>query len=508
MPASNSNDIDLKDDYGLSQLHYAVSENNTQKVASLLAKNANINVRDSTGLSSVHYAASYGHIETLKLLIHNNALLNLQDNAGFSALHYATHQGHTQVAESLIHHKADLNLQDQKGRTALHYSVSSPSKEIFQLLIDSQARLELQDHTGLAPLHLAIYQGDLVATKILLAANANPNQQDSVGRTPLHYSVLNKEGSKEIIDLLLFHSACPDIQNLSGMNARMVSKAARSHKMEGEKYITGPFKELFDRKVLAHLFDIEGSSAIANSHLRPINYAGFHSRYFSHLIHKSLPKNSDHQQALSVVQDTLKFDSILYNASSAAILERLQKGRPTLLEIGFETHSIRLIIYPEINNKRKQHYRLAIANRGVLSRKPVESWTIEAKNLNKDIIEKMLGLGSLQKHEYADYMENEIWLPLQRTQSESDRKLESLCHLAPQTSPNCAWTSTVTAIWALLALQYEHTDHWKDRVDSLYTNIVHTVQKSALTKYQQKHKKIADYPKDFQLLEHISQHIQ
>ena len=353
----------------------------------------------------------------------------------------------------------------------------------------------------LPSVHKAILENDTLALKKLMIKGYDPNEQNNFGNTPLHYALLTQHDSRTAIKILLANNANPDAQNMRGETPGMISKASRSHKM-GKKYVTGPFKELFYRQILAHLYDInEEFSSLAP--YKPVQLTGFYPRYFSHLLTKVLTTQFKGQNTVELLKDTLLFNSTIRNCSPKSIYSRLQSKKPVLLEIGPNKHTIMLLIYPKNNN-----YRLGIANRGALSKKPIEFWTAPSADISLKFVQRILKIKELSQNEYVEQIESEVWSFVKREKTPADTKLEKLCGLPTQKALNCAWVSSITAVWAFLALQYEGTQDCKESTDHMYQEIYWATLEYVSMKYFDRQGELQKYPQDQVLVTTITSFLQ
>jgi hypothetical protein len=114
--------VNLKDDEtGATPLHYAADNYRRVDIARLLLHNgADVNVRNNYGSTPLHYAAFQGHVEILHLLVENGADLEAQDVDGERALHWAARYGDLPFIQELIsRYHVDINARLNDGRTAL-----------------------------------------------------------------------------------------------------------------------------------------------------------------------------------------------------------------------------------------------------------------------------------------------------------------------------------------------------------------------------------------------------
>ena len=90
-----------------------------------------VNVKNDRGLTALHYAAGAGHKEIAEFLISKGADLNVRDNDGSSPLHNAT--DYKEIVELLIAKGADVNAKNKGDSTVLDY-VDTAETEIADLL--------------------------------------------------------------------------------------------------------------------------------------------------------------------------------------------------------------------------------------------------------------------------------------------------------------------------------------------------------------------------------------
>ena len=92
--AASAKDEENVDKLGRSELHYAVGDANSQKVAALIALGADINRQDRNGWTPLHFAAQLSHdehaVEIAAILLKAGATIDLKDSFGNTPLFKAT----------------------------------------------------------------------------------------------------------------------------------------------------------------------------------------------------------------------------------------------------------------------------------------------------------------------------------------------------------------------------------------------------------------------------------
>ena len=206
-----------------SALITAAFDGSLKKVNLLLAQGANPNAVDKFGRNALMWAVSLGHLEIAKALIRSGANIHLKDHDGFSALMSTTfpnlelvknpqdksyliarqkeYKNKVKIARLLLKQGAKVNEQSQFGNTALMNAIWYNYRELAELFLEYQADVNLNNRNGMTPLMLAVLQKNMVMVKSLLSKGAKVKLKNQKGETAL--SIAQKEGHKEIIELLL-----------------------------------------------------------------------------------------------------------------------------------------------------------------------------------------------------------------------------------------------------------------------------------------------------------------
>jgi len=113
----NIKSINIKDDYGFTPLHFAVSNNNPKKIEILLQMGANVNAKSHYGFTPIYHAVGkHSDLEIVNLLIGSGAKVNIKNRDGITPLHYAA-WGTADKIESLLKAGANPNVTSKSGRT-------------------------------------------------------------------------------------------------------------------------------------------------------------------------------------------------------------------------------------------------------------------------------------------------------------------------------------------------------------------------------------------------------
>ena len=127
-------DVNAKDDYGRTPLHWAAYEKNLEIIQLLIEKGADVNAIDNDGNTPLQSAVNSGNLEIAKLLLKHGAEVNAIDIRGRTPLHRAIIKGHLATAQLLIANGADVTAKDKYGYTPFDRAVQSGNLELAKLL--------------------------------------------------------------------------------------------------------------------------------------------------------------------------------------------------------------------------------------------------------------------------------------------------------------------------------------------------------------------------------------
>jgi ankyrin repeat protein len=120
----------------------------------LLARGADVNLKDKFGWTPLHFAAESADVNIIELLLDKGAEVNAKDDeAGFTALHHAVRLGKRNVAELLITRGADVNVKDKQGHTPL-YVAAGYDYQLAEFLIEKGADSSIRADSGRTLLEL------------------------------------------------------------------------------------------------------------------------------------------------------------------------------------------------------------------------------------------------------------------------------------------------------------------------------------------------------------------
>ena len=208
-------DINIKNERGMSLIHYAIVFANSEVFNLLLDNYIDINIQDSHGETPTHYCVVNNRMGFLKTLIRKGCDLNLKNNEGQTPLFKACTLGREEMVYLLLE-SMNFNLyeKDSKDETIFMALVRSRNLDLLSKLKLDDKIIDIKNFQGESPLHIASRSGDKRVIKYLLDNNAFVNVKNNQGETPLFYAVRSQ--NKEAIDLLLKYGAVLDCRSTFG----------------------------------------------------------------------------------------------------------------------------------------------------------------------------------------------------------------------------------------------------------------------------------------------------
>lgn len=201
-------------------LHYSVQCSSPKVVHALLQfPQVNTDIRDNYGLTPLLHCALHGYYVKAKMLVDRHASFEVVNNDGHTPLHLAVRRGHYALAELFISSTA-MGIRDHSGRSPLMLALMYGHHLIAEMLLEHHPDLTLRDELGMNLIHYAVVMNDVPTVEHMLAVTGYTiNEPDSRGLTPLHLAI--RITADDVIDTLLHFGANLNLQNLQGMTPLM-----------------------------------------------------------------------------------------------------------------------------------------------------------------------------------------------------------------------------------------------------------------------------------------------
>ena len=208
-------DINIKNERGMSLIHYAIVFANSEIFELLLENYIDINIQDSHGDTPAHYCVVNNRMGFLKTLIRKECNLSIKNNDGQTPLFKACTLGREDMIFLLLESQQfNLYDKDSKDETVFMALIRSRNLELLNKIKLDDKVVDIKNFQGEAPLHIAARSGDYRIIKYLLENKAFVNIKNNQGETPLFYAVRSQ--NKEAIDLLLKFGAVLDCRSTFG----------------------------------------------------------------------------------------------------------------------------------------------------------------------------------------------------------------------------------------------------------------------------------------------------
>jgi ankyrin repeat protein len=202
-------DVNAKDIFHRTPLHYAASSGNIEVAKVLLANKADVNAKALYSSTALHTVAWNGNTAFARLLIENGANVNAVDRFGTPLI--AAIEDHRDMVELLLNNKAGVQIKNRDGFAPIHLA---GNKDIAQLLVSHGAKIDTSGYHGRTPLHQAAMRNRNDVVEWLCAKGAKVNAVDSDGQTPLIIAISQPGGTEyfttrsiETIRILLRYGA-------------------------------------------------------------------------------------------------------------------------------------------------------------------------------------------------------------------------------------------------------------------------------------------------------------
>ncbi|CAG0913605.1 unnamed protein product [Notodromas monacha] len=180
-------DVNMRDSYGDTALHDAVSKRSADILGLLIAvPGCDLSVKNMRGFNPLHLAARDGNNSAVeKILECSRQLVDARKDDGFTALHLAALNGHLSVARSLVSlGRCRLDARTNRGQTALHLASGQRHGNLVEFLAsasggDVSLLNAVDDDGGDTAIHLAL-AGSIIGFNPACRAPACPPENAPV----------------------------------------------------------------------------------------------------------------------------------------------------------------------------------------------------------------------------------------------------------------------------------------------------------------------------------------
>lgn len=201
----------------ISFFQLAISKGSVDIVKQLLDKGLDIDKFPIPGCRSpLAHALDFHKEEIVHLLLDRGSLTESITSVGDDAIQLAVSAGMFSVVLRLIDSSTDFNVNhaNRNGNTLLHLAIIYKRDDLVKLFLDRyDADISFCNDSRETCLHLAVRAG-VIDTIHLFLDKIDINARDSRGNTCIYSAI--KDGSLQVLDLLLKHHALPDVLDDDG----------------------------------------------------------------------------------------------------------------------------------------------------------------------------------------------------------------------------------------------------------------------------------------------------
>ena len=136
----------------------AVRSKSYDDVASLIGSaELDLNLKSEFGMTALHYAVKLGMSDIVKLLLDAGANINITNNSNETPLHLTCYKKRlTGIAKMLLDAGADTEVRSKMcGSTVLHFAAAGGHTNIVKLLLDAGADKDAENNYEDTPKSLA-----------------------------------------------------------------------------------------------------------------------------------------------------------------------------------------------------------------------------------------------------------------------------------------------------------------------------------------------------------------
>ncbi len=231
--ATNGANLNARDIFGRTALHYAVINRQYNTAQALLQLGCDPSVADESGRVPLHCAASYGQITLISGILDSGGKIDQPDDYGRTAFYLALVARDRDTMQWLVNHGSNVDIITKGDTTPLVYASRKGQVEFVEFLLDHGARIQgipwetLPNSTPLYASmwrcldgrHHELWSRALRCAKILIEANGVRHSSYYLSgavelvRKSRHPDDL--ELAMDIIYLLLMTNCRPESLNLS-----------------------------------------------------------------------------------------------------------------------------------------------------------------------------------------------------------------------------------------------------------------------------------------------------
>ncbi len=194
--------------HSATPLHWAMLLNARDTAELLISHGADVLAKNTYGGILLDFAAKHNARDTAELLISRGADVLAKSKYGNTSLHWAAKHNAWDTAALLISRGADVLAKNKYGSTPLHFAAQCKLWDIAELLIGRGADVQAKNKYGSTPLHWAAEKNVGGIALSLIFRGADVLAKDKYDNTPLHFAA--QHNARDTADWLISWGA--DVQ--------------------------------------------------------------------------------------------------------------------------------------------------------------------------------------------------------------------------------------------------------------------------------------------------------
>lgn len=436
--------LDQTNVFNLTPLEHAIYEKNRDAFQFLLTQ-VDVNKPGQGGKLPLAVAIEQEWTEAFDILQTKGVDFNKPIGGNLPSHLVSTEKGITALAKEGV----NLNVYDPDGYTPLHLAALRGKEDAIKALVDLGVDVNQLSCKGEAPLHLAVLGGHEGVVAQLISLKAALDIQDSEGRPALYLaSLFGMDNMQQVLIKAGASTRIMDRHRYTPLVGCQMIKPAKDwiEQIKKESYEA----ESWAQKKLGHKFELSGWTSAW------IDLEGGIPTYFADDIAGSLKAFRMLYPEIVSEQEATLLHSLLERSVGSAqsakqIFDDIEEDLPVVIHTGFTIHS-RLGHAVAVSI---QGGFLIIANKGAATRKPIEIFTIDPRQLTVEKIQELIDLNEKNQKEYEKWLTSLDSWPnaFGASHNEITKFLEQGYPFArEQRVGNCAWESVETAVYATLIL--------------------------------------------------------
>lgn len=212
-----SKTVKKKNECGMNQLLKATYDprNGIEKMKRILANGVDVNIKDKYGNTPLHFALEYGTYDSVLFLLENGADIEAKNNRGVTPIHLSKDIKTTNL---LVKKGADIYVMDKDGNTPLHSAAKAGNIESVKIFCNKGLDVNKKNKNGNTPAYSTVFvTNNIPLLKILLSAGLDIKIKNNRGESLLYTATASADKSIDMIKFLVGKGLSVHTENEKGL---------------------------------------------------------------------------------------------------------------------------------------------------------------------------------------------------------------------------------------------------------------------------------------------------